>query len=178
MRLFTKAIKLAMRSRRRYSVFTATYTVLMIWTCLSLQVMFNNPGADVSQTLVALCASIFLSILYSWIIVNYRRTEIATLKCVGYTNANVRTLIIGEIVWTTLSGFFIAVEILFHFLAIAALGSFTLNTSPVTGLTPPVSILNALMTLGLFLLVQVVGMLLAYNRVLKVRPIMALRIMK
>ncbi len=177
MRLFSKAIKLAMRSRRRYTVFTATYTVLMVWTCLSLQGMFNNPNADFTQTMVALFASIFLSILYSWIIVNYRRTEIATLKCVGYTNSNVRTLIIGEIVWTTLSGFFIALEILFHFLAISALGNITLNTLPKI-VTPPVSLLNLVITLGAFLAVQVIGMLLAYNRVLKVRPIMALRIMK
>src|SRR5512136_2952460 len=98
MRLFGKAIKLTLRSRKRYSVFTATYTVLMIWTCLSLQSMFDGTATDIYQTMVALFASIFLSILYSWIIVNYRRTEIATLKCVGYTNANVRTLIIGEIV--------------------------------------------------------------------------------
>ncbi len=182
MRLFSKAIKLAMRSRRRYSVFTATYTVLMIWTCLSLQLMFDNiyrhEPVNYSQTLVAIFASLFLSILYSWLIVNYRRTEIATLKCVGYTNANVRTLIIGEIVWTTLSGFFIAVEILFHYLAIVALGgSVSWNTSLV-GVAPPVSLLNAIVTLAVFLLVQVGGMLLAYNRVLKVRPIMALRLMK
>ncbi len=177
MRLFSKAIKLAMRSRRRYSVFTATYTVLIVWTCLSLQGMFNGTTVDFYQTMVALFASIFLSILYSWLIVNYRRTEIATLKCVGYTNANVRTLIIGEIVWTTLSGFFIAVEILFHYLAIAALGSFTLNVSTIS-IESPVSLLNLFITLGVFLAVQVVGMLLAYNRVLKVRPIMALRVMK
>jgi len=174
-----------MRSRKRYLVFTATYTVLMVWTCLSLQGMFDQRGADLVQTMVALFASIFLSILYSWIIVNYRRTEIATLKCVGYTNSNVRTLIIGEIVWTTLSGFFIVVEILIHYLAIVVLGKFWapqrtydgLNLVPVS-IISPVTLFNLLITLGIFLAVQVIGMLLAYNRILKVRPIMALRIMK
>ncbi len=166
-----------MRSRKRYFVFTATYTVLIVWTCLSLQGMFNQTATEITLTLVALVLSIFLSVMYSWIIVNYRRTEIATLKCVGYTNKNVQTLIIGEIVWTTLSGFFIAVEILFHFVAIGVLGAFALNVTPVS-ITSPVSLLNLFITLGIFLLVQVIGMLLAYRRALKVRPIMALRIMK
>jgi ABC-type antimicrobial peptide transport system permease subunit len=177
LRLFGKAIKLAMRSRKRYIVFTATYTVLIIWTCLSLQGMFNQTGSEITLTVAALLLSTFLSVLYSWIIVNYRRTEIATLKCVGYTNRNVQTLIIGEIVWTTLSGFFIAVEILFHFLAIGVLGNFKPDVQEV-GITSPVSLLNLIITLAIFLSVQVVGMLIAYRRALKVRPIMALRIMK
>ena len=180
MRLVSKAIKLAMRSRRRYIVFTITYTILIIWTCMSLQDMFNG-GANYAQTLVALFASIFLSLLYAWIIVNYRRTEIATLKCVGYTNSNVRTLIVGEIVWTTLSGFFIALEILIHFIAFHDLQWF-LGLGVPTGSIPemysPITLSNLFLTLAVFLLVQVVGMLLAYHRVLKVRPIMALRIMK
>ncbi len=165
-------------------VFTSTYTVLMIWTCLSLQDMFDHPGANIYQTMVALFASVFLSLLYSWIIVNYRRTEIATLKCVGYTNSNVRTLIVGEIVWTTLSGFFIVLEILIHYLAIGVLANFWApsrysgNVIIPTVTTPPVTLFNLIITLGIFLGVQVIGMLLAYNRILKVRPIMALRIMK
>ncbi|OLS16137.1 MAG: hypothetical protein RBG13Loki_0242 [Promethearchaeota archaeon CR_4] len=180
MRLFSKAIKLAMRSKRRYIVFTATYTVLMIWTCISLQDMFDEIP-NYAQTLVALFASMFLSILYAWIIVNYRRTEIATLKCVGYTNSNVRTLIVGEIVWTTLSGFFITLEILIHYIAVNVLGWFIGPARPLGSVDPmdsPITLLNLLITLAIFLLVQVVGMLLAYHRVLKVRPMMALRIMK
>jgi predicted lysophospholipase L1 biosynthesis ABC-type transport system permease subunit len=169
------------------------YTVLLFLTSFNLQVFFNAVAPYKGQPsqilpsqwlffLITLFASIFMSILYSWMIVNYRRTEIATLKCIGYTNANVRTLIVGEIIWTTLSGFFLVVEIVIHLLAFQVLGAYVTlglpaQPAPVSVLLP-FSLFNLLITLGIFLVVQLFGITLAYRRVLKVRPMQAMRIMQ
>ena len=178
---------MALRSRRRYIVFTITYTLLMFWTCFSLQLLFNSlqmhstiTAAQWSSVLITLIASTFLSVLYAWIIVNYRRTEIATLKCIGYTNANVRTLIVGEIIWTTLSGFFLVLEFIIHMLAFQVLGNYLTPWMPGSPaeVTSLFTMSNLVITLGIFLGVQLIGILLAYRRVLKVRPMQALRIMK
>lgn len=185
MRLFGKAIKLALRSRKRYVIFTITYTTLMIWTSFSIQNVFNG-GSDIINLTVALVASIFLSILYAWIIINYRRQEIATLKCIGYTNGNVRTLIVGEIIWVTLSGFIVVLEILFHFLAFRVVRfnlSFTttetISLSELNNIsTSPITFTTLVLTLLIFLGVQIIGIILAYSRILKVRPMAALRVMK
>ncbi len=184
MRLFGKAIKLAMRSRKRYIIFTLTYMALMIWTSVSIQNVFNaDPVAGPSQNdmyffWVGLAISVFMSVLYAWIIINYRRTEIATLKCIGYTNSNVRTIIVGEIIWVTMSGFFLVLEILIHTLAAQALADNLGLSSTFVTIRPFLTLSTILITLGIFLVVQVVGIIIAYRRVLNVRPIMALRIMK
>jgi predicted lysophospholipase L1 biosynthesis ABC-type transport system permease subunit len=169
------------------------YTVLLFLTSFNLQIFFNavapfkGAATTISSSqwlffLITLFASIFMSILYAWMIVNYRRTEIATLKCIGYTNANVRTLIVGEIIWTTLSGFFLVVEIVIHLLAFQVLGGYVslglpAQPAPVSVLLP-FSLFNLLITLGIFLIVQLFGITLAYRRVLKVRPMQAMRIMQ
>ncbi|MHA1731613.1 MAG: FtsX-like permease family protein [Promethearchaeota archaeon] len=181
MRLFGKAIRLAMRSRKRYIIFTLTYMALMLWTSISIQNVFNSTNPSQNDWYffwVGLAISVFISILFSWIIINYRRTEIATLKCIGYTNSNVRTIIVGEIIWVTFSGFILVVEILIHFIAGQALSrNLGLSANPVS-ITPFLTFSTILINLALFLVVQIFGIIIAYRRVLKVRPIMALRIMK
>src|SRR5271157_814608 len=189
MRLFWKAIRIALRSRKRYLVFMFIYTVLLFLTSFNLQQFFDaefppkGPSTTISSSqwlffFITLFASVFMSILYSWMIVNYRRTEIATLKCIGYTNANVRTLIVGEIIWTTLSGFFLVIEIVIHLLAFQVLGNYLTLGLPLiqpasVSVLLPFSLWNLLITLGIFLVVQLFGITLAYRRVLKVRPMQA-----
>ena len=86
-RLVGKSIMLAMPSRRRFIVFTIIYTVLVFWMALSMESFEGTQNWY--QLGIALVASIVLSILYAWIIINYRKTEIATLKCIGWTNGNI-----------------------------------------------------------------------------------------
>ncbi|GAB4319094.1 MAG: hypothetical protein Kow0069_22490 [Promethearchaeota archaeon] len=182
LRLLGKAIKLALRSRKRYVIFTLSYMFLMIGTSVSIQLAFL--GESLYYLGISLASSIFISVLYAWIIINYRRTEIATLKCLGWTNSNVRVLIVGEIVWTAVSGFLLVLEIVFHALAFRVLRynvTFVPNlpegTSAQAALRAPISLLTIVATLGIFLGVQVLGILVAYRKILKVRPIIALRVM-
>ncbi|MHA1872406.1 MAG: FtsX-like permease family protein, partial [Promethearchaeota archaeon] len=172
-RLFKKSIMLSMRSKRRFTVFTISYTILIVWMSYSIQQLGRSPQDNKSVMLlvVAFTASILLSILYAWIIINYRKMEIATLKTIGYTNNNIRTIILGELIWVTLVSFFIVSEFLIHYLAIDAYYMFMNNRAQ--DIAPFINIPNLLITVGLFMVAQIAGILLAYKKILKLRPIIA-----
>jgi ABC-type antimicrobial peptide transport system permease subunit len=117
--------------------------------------------------------SLFLSLLYAWIIVSRNRRTWATLKCIGYTNRDINALVSGKILFTTFVGFFIVIEILFHYTAVfgyltTAFPDFDYNIVMI-GLGPVVG------TSGLFIIVQIIAIILANSRILKVRPIIALK---
>ncbi len=100
-----------MRSKKRFLVFNTLYVALIIWMSYSLQTEEGIPLG------IAIVSSILSSILYAWLVIRFRRMEIATLKCVGYTNNDIRTIILGEIIWVSISSFIVVFELLIHFLA-------------------------------------------------------------
>ncbi len=184
LRLVGKSIMLAMRSKRRFIVFTLMYTVSMAWMAWNLQVFMYTPNTETKSLLLLLIsigATMVLSVLYAFIIINYRKKEIATLKCIGYTNANIRTIIIGELVWVTMVAFFFVVEALIHVTAVTTYISHLMADSTQTTITtsaPILSIWPILATLLLFLVFQILGIIVIYKRILDLRPIVALRVIK
>jgi len=116
--------------------------------------------------------SLFLSLLYAWILVSRKRRVWATFKCIGYTNKNILVLVSGMIFFTTLVGFFIVIEVLFHYAAaIAYVNQTNINFS----LTILVDLIPVVATSGIFIFVQIIAFILAYRKVLKVRPLIALK---
>jgi predicted lysophospholipase L1 biosynthesis ABC-type transport system permease subunit len=182
MRLVGKSIVLGMRSRRRFIVFTIFYTVLVFWMAISWEGFLSAQNWYMLAT--SLIASIVLAILYAWIIINYRKTEIATLKCIGWTNGNIRTLIVGEILWVSFIAFVVVAEILIHYAAavnyywsqnsgsVPDLSTFETNVKPFLDIVPVV------VTFAVFLVAQIIGILVLNNKLLKLRPIVALRVIK
>ncbi|WP_457559286.1 FtsX-like permease family protein [Candidatus Harpocratesius sp.] len=188
LRLIGKSIKMAMRSRRRFIVFTLMYTVLMAWMASNFEsFIYGDPASRTNQETLMLAISIvstlILSILYAWIVINYRKREIATLKCIGYTNANIRTIIIGELMWVTFISFIFVAEVLIH--TTASLTYFYSQPSNFPGFEdysiktrPLLSIWPIVITLAMFIVAQIMGILVMYSKILKLRPIVALRILK
>lgn len=174
MRVFKKAIMMSMRSRRRFIVFTMMYTALMIWMSYSLQLGSDSGGIEVSFW-IAMISSIVLPILYAWILINQEKLSIATLKCIGFTNNDIRTMIVGEIIWVTTVAFIIVAELLLHYAAIMLYVQDAFNTIEAK---PFIDLGNLLITLGIFVAAQLIGITLAYSKALKLRPIVALRVMK
>jgi predicted lysophospholipase L1 biosynthesis ABC-type transport system permease subunit len=179
-----------MRSRKRFIVFTFMYTAIIIWMSFSLQMLFSayDPSkpwiidvqpkvAWISLSLSAVI-SISLSVFYAWIITNYRRTEIATLKCIGYTNNNVRVIIVGELIWVSMFSFFVVFELLIHIVAFTAYAYHSFDSLDILKFAPFIQLVPLLITIGIFLIAQIGGILLAYRRALRLRPIIALRIHK
>lgn len=151
------------------------YTVLIFWTSFSLELTIDGGNIFGSASFfIALGLGIFLSLLYAWIIVSRNRKNIATLKCIGFTNKDINALVSGFILFTTMMGFLIVIEVLFHYAAIvtyvvAAFGPLPGVPNPLVGLLPVV------VTFIIFLLFQIIAIVVANRRVLKVRPIIALK---
>ncbi len=161
---------MVLREKKQFTVFCLMYTILIFWTSYSIE-LIETTGLGLASTsfFMALGIGIFLSLLYSWIIVRRNSKTIATLKCIGWTNKDINSLISGFILFTTFIGFFIVIEVLFHYAAFFA------YIDPTTPTVPLVSLLPVFVTFIIFLLFQIMAILLANRKVLKVRPIIALK---
>ncbi len=168
--MWRKAILLSLREKKVFIVFTLIYTTLIFLTSL-----FIDLGSDVAWYFVYIFigVSLFLSLLYAWILVSRKRRVWATFKCIGYTNKNILSLISGMILFTTLVGFFIVVEVLFHYTAALAYLHSEGFLSSVNEIL--IGLLPVIFTSALFIIVQIIAFILVYRKVLKVRPIIALK---
>lgn len=174
LRLFGKAVLMTLRERKIFTVFALIYTALIFLTSLFLEITISaGAGNNLATYFVFIFfgTSLVLSILYAWIIVSRNRRTWATLKCIGYTNKDINSIVSGIILFTTLVGFAIVIETLFHYAAVMAyiqnVGGTVSNT--LVGLVPVV------ITSSLFIIVQLIAILIANRRILKVRPIIALK---
>lgn len=175
--MLRKAILLSLREKKIFIVFTLIYTILIFLTSLfwHLAVVPEGLGEEAYYLLaIFFGTSLFLSLLYAWILVSRRRRVWATFKCIGYTNKNILALVSGMIFFTTLVGFFIVIEVLFHYTAALAY-FYSGNPSINTGDVILVQLIPVIITSAIFILVQIIAFILAYRKVLKVRPIIALK---
>ncbi len=174
-RLFKKSVLMVLREKKQFTVFCLMYTVLIFWTSYSIELVLKQPGETFASAsfFIALFVGIFLSLLYSWIIVRRNSKTIATLKCIGWTNRDLNSLISGFILFTTIIGFFIVIEVLFHYAAIIAYIAYL--QVPPSIVIPLVSLLPVFSTFIIFLAFQILAILVANRKVLKVRPIIALK---
>jgi predicted lysophospholipase L1 biosynthesis ABC-type transport system permease subunit len=174
--MWRKAILLSLREKRIFTVFTLIYTILIFLTSLFWHLAITGEIGKQAYYLLGIFfgTSLILSLLYAWILVSRRRRVWATFKCIGYTNKNILSLVSGMIFFTTLVGFFIVIEILFHYTAALAYiqpaGS-QININDII----LIQLIPVIITSALFTLVQIIAFLLAYRKVLKVRPIIALK---
>ena len=172
-RLFRKSVLMVLREKKQFTVFCLMYTILIFWISYSIELVMAQPGLGLASTsfFIALGVGIFLSLLYSWIIVRRNSKTIATLKCIGWTNRDLNSLISGFILFTTIMGFFIVLEVLFHYAAIVAY----LQAADSIAEIPLVSLLPVFATFIIFLAFQIIAILVANRKVLKVRPMIALK---
>ena len=172
--MWRKAILLSLREKKVFIVFTLIYTTLIFLTSFFINLGFKGDLGDLAIPLILIFfgTSLFLSLLYAWILVSRKRRVWATFKCIGYTNKNILVLVSGMILFTTLVGFFIVIEVLFHYAAaIAYINQTDLDLT----LTILVDLGPVIFTSAIFIVVQLCAFYLAYRKVLKVRPIIALK---
>ena len=174
-RLWRKAILMTLREKKIFTVFILIYTSLIFLNSMFMELAFSGGIGDIAGifVLIFLGVSLILSLLYAWIIVSRNRRTWATLKCIGYTNKDINSLITGKIFFTTFLGLLIVVEILFHYSA----GIGYLQSTQIAMDLPTVLIglIPVIISFVLFLLAQVAAALLANSRIYKVRPIIALK---
>ncbi|MHA1985790.1 MAG: FtsX-like permease family protein [Promethearchaeota archaeon] len=173
-RMWRKAILLSLREKKVFTVFTLIYTTLIFMTSLFIDLGIKGNLGELALYLVLIFfgVSLFLSLLYAWILVSRKRRVWATFKCIGYTNRNILVLVSGMIFFTTLVGFFIVIEVLFHYAAaVAYLSQASINFD----LGVLIDLVPVILTSFIFIGVQLLAFFLAYRKVLKVRPIIALK---
>ena len=175
LRLWRKAIRMTLREKKIFVIFTGIYTILIFLTSFFIETTLSAGVGFLSNYFIMIFffTSLILSLLYAWLIVSRNRRIFATLKCIGWTNSNINSLVTGIIMFTTISGFILVIEGLFHYAAIMgylqAINMFTNYPPILISLTPVV------ITFALFLFVQIIAILLANRKVLKVRPVIALK---
>ena len=173
--MWRKAILLSLREKKVFTIFTLIYTILIFLTSLFWDLALQ-PGALSGAgffLFIFFGTSLFLSLLYAWILVSRKRRVWATFKCIGYTNRNIISLISGMILFTTIIGFFIVIEVLFHYTAALTY----LHSADILPFMPEILIglLPVIITSGMFIFVQLIAFILVSRKVLKVRPIIALK---
>ena len=173
--MWRKAILLSLREKKVFTIFTLIYTILIFLTSLFWDLAIKGEMGVSANYFLAIFfgTSLLLSLLYAWILVSRKRRVWATFKCIGYTNKNIMVLVSGMILFTTIIGFIIVIEVLFHYTAaITYLQSaeFVLKLDPIL-----IGLIPVIITSALFIVVQLAAFTLVYRKVLKVRPIIALR---
>ncbi len=175
-RLWRKAVLMTLREKKTFVIFTLIYTSLIFLTSFFIETtLYADDGGGFSSYFIIIffVVSIGLSLLYAWIIVSRNKRTWAIFKCIGYTSRNINSIVTGIILFTTFIGFIIVVEALFHYAAVMA---YLQNEQLL--LTLPsilITLVPVVLTFLLFLIVQVLAIILANRKILKVRPIIALK---
>jgi len=166
---------MTLREKKIFTIFTLIYTSLIFLTSLFIELSVSGGIGPVAGYFVVIffAVSLFLSLLYAWIIVSRNRRTWATLKCIGYTNKNINSLVTGKIFFTTIIGFIIVVEVLFHYTA--GVGYLQSESMALGVPTVLIGLGPVILTFAVFMIVQFLAILLANRRIYKVRPIIALK---
>ena len=170
-----KSAKMMMREKKTFGIFIGIYTILIFLTSFFIETTLSGGGGGLTTYFIGIffITSLILSLLYAWIIVARNRRTLATLKCIGWTNGNINSLVTGIILYTTFMGFLIVIEGLLHY---AAIVTYLQSANLVTGLPVIlISLLPVVLTFIIFLFVQLIAILLANRKILKVRPMLALK---
>ena len=99
-RLWRKAIKMTLREKKIFVIFTGIYTILIFLTSFFIETVSTNSLIELFTNpliLIFLSTSLILSLLYAWLLVSRNRRIFATLKCIGYENKNINSMITGII---------------------------------------------------------------------------------
>ena len=152
-----------------FVTFTLIYTILIFLNSFFIHTTLETGAGQTALIYIGIFfgTSLILSYFYAWIIISRNKRMLATLKCIGWTNGNVKSLVTGLILYTTFIGFVVVIEILFHYAAIMAyLGS----PQPIL-----INLVPVIISFGVFILVQLIAIFLGNRKVLKLRPMLALK---
>jgi len=161
LRIFKKSMLLTWRAKKRFIAFVLIYSVLIATTAIGLQ-------SDSLFTLsIAIVGGVAVATMYGFLLTSFRKKEIATLKCIGWSNNDIRKLVVGEIFTITILAFILLLETLIHVVGFDAYLS--------SGLDAPITPVNLMLALFIIGGLQIPGIMISNLKLLKVRPIAALK---
>ncbi len=169
-RILFKSLKVAFRARKRVLFFMIIYAVLYIQLGRGLE--GTSAGAD---PILWVFVSFVIATVYAVLIAQFRRRDIAILKCISWQNNDILLLLIGEVVLVS----FVAFLLVFN-VSVYILGLITY----VAGVGPLLSELTGIIVIDLPFLIpavliivflQLPGLAAAQYRAMKIPPMRALR---
>ena len=164
-RIFVKSLWLAVRSGKRFLLFVVIYAVLLWLTADRLDSLLN--GGEYATLFIFIGSVAVIALIYGILISNYRKVQVATLRCLGWTSADIKWLFIGELMLVCFLAALIDLEITVHYIGIVA---------NFAGTIPAIFSSMAFgVAFAIIVGVQFLGVFVAWNRMLKVRPMEALR---
>ncbi|MHA1903062.1 MAG: hypothetical protein ACXADL_00685 [Candidatus Thorarchaeota archaeon] len=169
-RVLFKSIRFAFRAKRRVLSFIIIYAILIVLVGRGLQ--DGVPGSE----FLYIGMAFVVSTVYAVLISQFRRKDIAILKCVSWSNSEILLLLIGEVVLVSLSSFFIVFQISVEILGIATYFAiqntpFILQLQGLLALDAVPLFTSILVVVGL----QLPGLALAQMRAMSIPPMKALR---
>ena len=176
-RLWKKSVKMILRDKRTFVVFCLMYTGLIFINSWFFELALNPATSAFGNIafLGAFTVSLTLAILYAWLIVYRNRRTIATYKCIGWTNGNVNSIVLGQIIFTTLMGMLIVIEGLFHYNAIAVYVLSVTDPTETVASIPFITLVPVIVSCGIFIAIQLLAYFIMKGKITKVRPMVALK---
>ena len=161
-KIFKKSLIMATRIKRRFILAVIFYCILSWWVAFTIQL------GDTFLVTMGIIGGLVIATVYGFILTQFRKTQIATLKCIGWGNRNILILLIGEIFFVSTLGYVLTLEIDIHILGISTYLSDILTDFVFSGTALGIALLVVIVA-------QIPGIILAYWKSLSVRPIVALK---
>ena len=171
-KILFKSMKIAFRAKRRVFSFIIIYAILFISVAYGLKQAVTSPGSEVPYLVMAFCVATIYAILIS----QFRRKDIAILKCVSWSNSEVMLLLIGEVILVALSAILIVFQVSVEILGLVAyfedIGSVLFTDLK---LLISVDAQSMIITIFYIVILQIPGLFIAQYRAMKIPPMKALR---
>ncbi len=169
LRVLFKSIKFAFRARRRVFTFIIIYAFLIV--------MVSRGLADPGEWLLWVFAAFVLATLYAVLISQSRAKDIAILKCVSWTNADILLVLIGEVVLVSLTAFLLVFQVSVELLGLVAYFQPAFDVGLLTALQGLLAVPagDLFVTLFVIVVLQLPGLFLAQRRAMLIAPMRALR---
>ncbi|MEM4735281.1 MAG: hypothetical protein QXS20_06125 [Candidatus Thorarchaeota archaeon] len=170
-RLLLKSMKLAFRSTKRVLAFIIIYAFLFVMVGKSIERSSGTPGEE----LWWLIAAFVVAAVYAVLIAQFRRRDIAILKCVSWSNAEIMLLLAGEVVIVATTAFLLVLQLSIEILGIVAY--FETDFGLLSSLRDIIVISPRPMFTTLFYIaiLQLVGLFFGLKRAMSIPPMKALR---
>jgi hypothetical protein len=169
LRVLFKSIKFAFRAKKRVLTFIIIYAFLIVMVSRGLA----NPG----EWFLWVFAAFVLATLYAVLISQSRAKDIAILKCVSWTNADILLVLIGEVVLVSLTAFLLVFQVSVELLGLVAYFQSAFDVALFTALQGllAVPVGDLFITLFVIVILQLPGLFLAQRRAMLIAPMRALR---
>ncbi len=170
-RILFKSFRLAFRSKRRVTAFIIIYAILYIAVGKGLAQARAVPGAELPWLGMALIVSTIYAILIS----QFRRRDVAILKCVAWANDEILLLLIGEVIIVSLTAFLLVFQLSVEILGIVAYvpaADALLEEAQRLIIIDSTAMVHALVAI---IILQLPGLVIAHRRMMHIPPMRALR---